>query len=95
VVTERGPEHAFPTLAGAWRLGIGVENGERFPWQVALVEATRDDSANGVNARIAAGRGRIELRVPVEGIPSGARVVVALVRDREEQGRRRLEVPRP
>lgn len=89
----RGPRH-YPTVEGTWRLVVGFEaRGRSWPWRLALVQPSRDGTDNGVNARLPAAPGEIELRVPMEGVTPGTLVRVALARNDEVRFVQRLVAP--
>ncbi|MGF1465299.1 MAG: D-alanyl-D-alanine carboxypeptidase family protein [Sandaracinaceae bacterium] len=86
-------ERAFPPQAGAWRLGIGLDEGDALPWTAALVRPRRDGTANGVLARMPAAPGTLEVRVPIDGVRAGRTLRVGLVSDARVVGARRLVAP--
>src|SRR5690606_14346544 len=45
---------AFAPIAGAWRLAIGFDARDDWPWALALAGPRRDGTANGLNARFPA-----------------------------------------
>jgi D-alanyl-D-alanine carboxypeptidase len=93
VVIPGGVTHAYPLLPGTWRFAVSTpDRREDPPWQVALVEPTRDGLANGVNARIPASTGPVSLEFRIDGIRPGASLEVALVRTNQRIGTRTIVV---
>lgn len=95
VAVAGGIAHAYPLLPNSWRLSVSAHEDRRYPpWQTALVDASRDATGNGVNARIPASTGRVSLELRIEGLRSGASIDVALVRNQQERvGARTFVVP--
>ena len=62
-------------------VGLGTSDA-RFPFRAALVEPARDWASNGINARIPAATGRVEVVVPIDGVPADAVLRVGLIRGR-------------
>jgi D-alanyl-D-alanine carboxypeptidase len=90
---ERDPR-AFSQLPDAWRLAVGFDDaGRTWPWKVALVDPARDDVPNGINARMPAPPGEVELRVEMEGVAPGTTVRVGLAAHGEVREGRRLRAP--
>lgn len=88
-----GAVRAYPPLPGAWRIAVGLEGERALAWRAALVEPDREGLWNGINARLPAARGRIEVAIPVEGIAQGASLRVALVREEQAVDERLVRVP--
>jgi D-alanyl-D-alanine carboxypeptidase len=76
----------YAALEGAFRVGVedrDERGGGSFPWRVALASGGRDTTANGFNARVLASSGEIEVGVRVEGLRTGRRLRIALLREDE------------
>lgn len=87
------PARRFAELPGAWRLAVGFDAREDWPWRAALVHGRRDGTPNGLNARMVAAPGALEMRLPLRGVAAGTRVRVALVRNGEAEDARALTAP--
>lgn len=74
---DRDPR-AFAPIAGAWRLAIGFDDRDDWPWLLALAGARRDGTANGLNARFPAPPGELRVMVPLDGVLPATSVRVAL-----------------
>jgi len=69
-----GRARRFAPIEGAYRLVIGFDRRDDWPWGAALVAPSRSGVMNGVHAPFAAAPGTIEVRVPIEGLAAGTRV---------------------
>lgn len=81
VSLARGPRR-FPPIDGAWRLAIGFDQRDDWPWRVALVREDRDGVENGFDAPIPAAPGELIVRVPMDGVQPGTRVRVGVAAGR-------------
>jgi len=92
-LADRAPR-AFPPLEGAWRLAIGFgEPRHGWPWRAALVRPERPGNDNGVQGRIPAAPGVVQLRVSMEGVSPGTLMRVGLVNGAAVTDARRLTAP--
>ncbi|HJL17656.1 MAG TPA: M15 family metallopeptidase [Sandaracinaceae bacterium LLY-WYZ-13_1] len=88
------PPRRFEAHPGAWRLAVGFGAAEGYwPWKVALVDPSRDGTANGVDARIPAAPGELELRISMARVAPGTLVRVGVASTDEVRTVRRLEAP--
>jgi D-alanyl-D-alanine carboxypeptidase len=84
----------FAPLEGAWRLAIGFGEHEGYwPWKAALASPRRDGTANGLDARMPAPPGELELTIPMESVLPGTLVRVGLASGDEVRDVRRLSAP--
>lgn len=85
---------SFAPLEGTWRLAIGFGDDESYwPWKAALAPARRDGTSNGVNARIPAPVGELDLSIAMESVTPGTLVRVGLASHDGVREVRRLTAP--
>ncbi len=84
----------FPALDGTWRLavGFGAHRGY-WPWKAALASSRRDGTANGLNARMPAPPGELEVELAMEHVLPGTLVRVGLASGDDVRDVQRLTAP--
>ncbi len=63
--------HAYPSLPGAWRLGVSADQGKTWPYRVALATQRPAALYNKANVLLPAEPGNITVRVVLEGVVAG------------------------